>query len=390
MADRAGSRLAVHRLVRRAVGDQAAVDRFLARHQLPLVEGGHVTFAATVHDPDGSLEGVWLRHRVVGLPDDLAMHHLDGTTLWWVTVEIPGESRVGYQFELRRHGEWHRFNDPRNPRVARSPVGDSSVCWSAGYQVPDWAVPDPDARPGELIEVELPSRAQRRTNRVRVYLPARLRSTARYPLLIVHDGSDFLEYAGMKTVLDNLIHRLDMAETVVAFTDPGDRLTEYPNHPAHARMIVEELIPHLERELPVAALPSQRCLMGSSFGAIASFSTAARYPQAFGSLLLQSGSFMFTDIGGDHGGGPAFDPVVKFVNGYRRRPMPVAERLFVSCGIYEPLIVQNRLMLEVWRETGMTVRYVESRDGHNWESWRDRLRDGLCWIFPGADAFSYE
>ena len=51
--------------------------------------------------------------------------------------------------------------------------------------------------------------------------------------------------------------------------------------------------------------------------------------------------------------------------------------MFLSCGVYEPLIVYNRSMLPVFTETGMTVNYVESRDGHNWESWRDRLRDGL-------------
>ena len=33
--------------------------------------------------------------------------------------------------------------------------------------------------------------------------------------------------------------------------------------------------------------------------------------------------------------------------------------------------------------TGMEVRYVEARDGHNWENWRDRLREGLSWLFPG-------
>ena len=49
----------------------------------------------------------------------------------------------------------------------------------------------------------------------------------------------------------------------------------------------------------------------------------------------------------------------------------------MSCGIYEPLITPNRSMVPVFREAGMTVRYVEARDGHNWEDWRDRLRDGL-------------
>ena len=99
---------------------------------------------------------------------------------------------------------------------------------------------------------------------------------------------------------------------------------------------------------------------------------------------------MFTDIGADHGEGSAFDPVVKFVNRYRARPVRVADRLFISCGVYEDLIVQNRSMLPVFGEAGMEVRYVESRDGHNWESWRDRLREGLSWIFPGEQLFVYE
>ena len=33
---------------------------------------------------------------------------------------------------------------------------------------------------------------------------------------------------------------------------------------------------------------------------------------------------------------------------------------------------------------------MESRDGHNWESHRDRLRDKLGRIFPGEQVFVYE
>ena len=38
----------------------------------------------------------------------------------------------------------------------------------------------------------------------------------------------------------------------------------------------------------------------------------------------------------------------------------------------------------------MEVRYVEARDGHNWENWRDRLRDGLPGCIPGDQKFVYE
>jgi enterochelin esterase family protein len=223
-----------------------------------------------------------------------------------------------------------------------------------------------------------------------VYLPARFRTTRRYPLLVVHDGDDFLNFAAMKNVLDNLIHRRDMAETVVAFTDPGDRLREYANSAQHARFLTAELSPRLESELPLLGNPAGRCLMGASFGAVASLSTAYRYPEHFGSLLLQSGSFVFTDIGEDHGGGPAFDPVVRFMNRYRRAPRRVVDRMFMSCGIYEPLIVPNRSMVTVFRGTGTEVRYTEARDGHSWEDWRDRLREGLSWVFPGEQQYYYE
>jgi enterochelin esterase family protein len=245
-------RLRLARLVAEGQPVDDTIDRFLTRHEFPIVEGARVTFAVRVD----VAEGVWLRHRVVGLPGDLPLRRVPGTDLWYVVVEIPADSRVEYQFERRIDGRWERFNDPANPRIARSPVGDSSVCFSSGYRVPDWTRFDPDARPGDLMELTIRSQAQRRDNRVTVYLPARYSTNTRYPLLIVHDGGDFLEYAAMKTVLDNLIHRLDMAATVVAFTYPGERLTEYPNSAAHARWITAELLPELKQQLSLVGKPA--------------------------------------------------------------------------------------------------------------------------------------
>ena len=43
----------------------------------------------------------------------------------------------------------------------------------------------------------------------------------RYPLIVVHDGADYLNYTAAKTVLDNLIHRSEVAEMVVAFISPA-------------------------------------------------------------------------------------------------------------------------------------------------------------------------
>ena len=362
-----------------------AIDEFLADHEIPVVEGDRATFLFR-----GEADAVSMSHWIVGLPSQIPLRRLHGTDLWYVVIDLPANSRVEYKLEVRRGDSTELIDDPLNPKLSYNPMGQNSVVFASGYEAPDWTFEDPDARPGTLTQLTLPSRALRRDASVTVYLPARFRRTGRYPLLVVHDGSDFLQYAAAKTVLDNLIHRLDVGEVIVAFTDPVDRLVEYPDHAPHARFLTKELVPHLEAEFPLHSRPSARCLMGSSFGAVASLSTASRYPVFYGSLLLESGSFVFTDIGNDHGGGPLFDPVVKFVNAFRSQPRRVVDRAFVTCGVYEPLIVRNRSMVPVLRETGMEVRYVEARDGHNWVNWRDRLRDGLSWIYPGPHKLYYE
>lgn len=377
-------RLAINQL-KEGHPDAGAVDRFLNQHEIPLVEGRRCTF---LHR--GEADEVWLVQRILGLPDRLPLRRVWGTDLWYVVLELPEGSRVEYQIEVRQGEHHERFNDPLNPKRSHSPMGSSSVCFAHGYRSPEWAEPDPEARPGELSELVVQSRALRRDASVTLYLPARFRRTASYPLLVVHDGADFLQYASFKVVLDNLIHRLDVAETVVAFIHPGDRLREYAGSPAHARFVTQELLPQLEVDLPLTSQRSGRCLLGSSFGAVASLTTAYRSPQTYGSLVLMSGSFVFTDIGSDHGGGPVFDPVVRFVNRYRERPRKVADRMFLSCGVYEPLIVPNRSMVQTFEGTGAEVRYVEARDGHSWENWRDRLRDALSWVYPGPQKLIYE
>jgi enterochelin esterase-like enzyme len=52
--------------------------------------------------------------------------------------------------------------------------------------------------------------------------------------------------------------------------------------------------------------------------------------------------------------------------------------------------VHNRSTVHVFEGTGMQVRYVEARDGHSCENWRDRLRDALSRVCPGPQRFYYE
>ena len=364
--------------------DAEKVEAFLSAHAFPLVEGTHVTFVWY-----GPADAVKLVHWIYGLESQTPLRRVAGTDLFQLTVEIPENSRVEYKLDVHKGGRNEWVMDPRNPHTAEDPFGANSVLQSDGYEEPSWTLVDPMARPGTLEPFTFESKGLG-TRSGLVYLPARFRRSRVYPLLVVHDGSDYIRYAAMKTVLDNLIHRLEIPEFIVAFTDPGERLVEYANDERHARYITEELVPDLASRLPLRDRPEARCLMGASFGAIAAFSTAARYPGFWGRLLVQSGSFAFSDVGQKNRRGPVFDRVVAFVNDYRADPKAVSEKVFMSCGVYESLIYENRSLVPLLSKTGMQVRFEEARDGHNWENWRDRLRAGLSWLFPGPLMLIYE
>lgn len=376
--------LAISRLLAEGDLGPAKIDDFLARHPAPIVEGRTVTFLYR-----GEADAVFLQHWIFGLPSAQPFTQVLTSDLWYLTQEIPVRSRVEYKLEVQRGDVSRLIRDPLNSQLAHDPFGANSVCQGAEYRVPDWISPDPEARPGALEKLRVSSTALGANQEIQVYLPARYRTSRRYPLLIVHDGSDYLHFSVLKTVLDNLIHRLEVAPMIVALTQSRQRLRDYAAHSDHSRFLAEELVPALEARYPLQKGPASRGLMGASFGGVAALAAAAHYPGQFGRLLLQSGSFAFTDIGPSRRG-PAFEPVVEFVNGFRDRPARVSERVFVSCGVYESLIYENRSLVPILQSTGMDVRWVEAFDGHNWENWRDRLREGLSFLFPGPLWMVYE
>ena len=374
---------AIQELVAARPPTREAIDSFLESHQFPIVEGREATFVF-----HGRADEVHLRHFIYGLPSVQHFRRVDGTDLWYLTLEIPPRSRVEYKIERVLGGEREWLMDPLNARVARDPYGANSVCHGDGYEPPDWVAPDPEARPGQVDELRVPE-SEDGGGTIRLYIPARFRTSRRYPLLVLHDGRDYLLYASLRVVLDNLIHRLEVAPLIVALTDSPRRLADYAADARHARFLTERLVPWLEERYPLIRRPEARGLGGASFGAVAALHAAWRTPGFYGRLLLQSGSFAFSDIG-HHGRGPAFDPVAAFVNALREQPGRPSERVFMSCGIYESLIYENRSMLPLLQATGMEARLVEARDGHNWENWRDRLREGLSWLFPGPLWMVYE
>lgn len=375
---------AIRKLFRRGAPSRAAVDKFIASTEFPLVDGSDVTFVYS-----GAADSVYLRCWISGFNTAQPFQALHGTDLWAVTIELPEGSRIEYKFEVKAHGKSKLILDPLNDVIAHDPFGANSVCQGFGYQRPEWTLHDPEARSGALEEKYVESKVFREKRAIQVYLPARFRHNRRYPLLIVHDGADYLRFAELTTVLNNLTHNLEIPQMIVAMTQSQNRLKEYAADDRHAEFIGKELLPFMAEHYPLIDEARARGVMGASFGGVAALHAAWRNQKLFDRLLLQSGSFAFSDIG-RHERGPVFDPVVRFMNNFRDQPGDPAGRIYMSCGIYESLIYENRSLVPRLQHQGIEVLFEEARDAHNWENWRDRLRTGLSWLYPGPVWMVYE
>ncbi len=364
--------------------DQPAIDAYIAATSFPIVDDKDVTFVYR-----GPADAVNLRCWVSGMDTAQPLQQLADTDLWAATVEWPKGSRVEYKFEVIANGVSQLILDPLNPVIAHDPFGANSVCQAFGYERPQWTLPDPDARQGSLQTLRLQSKAFNDDRKIQVYLPATFRKNRRYPLLIVHDGLDYLRYAELKVVLDNLTHSLAIPSMVVVMTQSSDRLNEYAGDDRHAAFLAEDLLPFIANRFPLLDEVRARGILGASFGGVAALHAAWKYPNLYGNLLLQSGSFAFSDLG-RHKRSEVFDPVVRFMNTFREQPDWPADKIYMSCGVYESLIYENRSLVPRLQAQGIEVRFEEVRDAHNWENWRDRLRSGLSWLFPGPVWVVYE
>ena len=136
-----------------------------------------------------------------------------------------------------------------------------------------------------------------------VYVPAQYDSKTPAGLMVFQDGHAFVNSNGdyrVPNVFDNLIYRREMPVTLGVFINPGhtpsqpessstnwgdsinNRATEYNElNDNYAKLIVNELLPALEKDYNISKNPDDRAIAGASSGAICAFTVAWQRPDYF-------------------------------------------------------------------------------------------------------------
>ena len=174
--------------------------------------------------------------------------------------------------------------------------------------------PQPDAPAGEL-QGPFEFHSQIIPNTVRrywVFVPAQYDSATAASLLVFQDGQRAINPEGpirIQHVMANLIAKGEMPVTIGLFITPGNLSQHYPDNlgmqnPNHrwqeydvlgdryARLLINEMLPELEKRYTLTDNPEQRAIGGTSSGAIAAFTVAWERPDYFRKVYSGIGSYV--------------------------------------------------------------------------------------------------
>ena len=169
---------------------------------------------------------------------------------------------------------------------------------------------------GTITKYEWSSKLYNNFREYYVYVPAQYDSTRPAALMVFQDGHSYVSETGdfrVPIVYDNLLHQKKLPVTICLFVNPGHSSKEYPENrfrgsnradeydvlnDKYATMLIDEIIPELQKKYNISNDPKMHAICGLSSGAICAFTAAWQRPDYFHKVMSHYGSF--TDIRGGH------------------------------------------------------------------------------------------
>jgi enterochelin esterase family protein len=191
----------------------------------------------------------------------------------------------------------------------------------------------------------------------------------RAPLLVVHDGPEYVRRASLLRLLTRLVESKEAPPHHVALLASDDRMETYAASARYARELVDAL----------AELEGKRVGVGSSLGALALLHAHRLEPRAFSGLFLQSGSYFRRRTDPQESRFPRFSRIDRFVGSVLNandgaRPVPTT----ITCGLDEENYANNAAMAQALAAQGYPVDFHAARGAHDWPTWRRALEAHLA------------
>lgn len=268
------------------------------------------------------------------------------------------------------------------PHAVSDPLNRQSWRGGRGHAVSALEMPDAPVQPGwdhpdtqyhQPVCIEWNS--ERLNNRRRVWIFTTGDDGTERPLALLLDGQFWAESMPVWPALTSLTTGRQLPPAVYVLIDAIDmehRNRELPCNPDFWLAVQEELLPLVKHLAPFSDLADRTVVAGQSFGGLFALCWP-RWPQRFGCVLSQSGSYWWPHRGGQQEG--------CLIEQLRAGELTASGlRIVLEAGRNEPLIFNaNQAIYAELHAQQVTWRQVDG--GHDALCWRGGLTQGLMTLW---------
>jgi len=204
------------------------------------------------------------------------------------------------------------------------------------------------------------------------------------PLVILLDGHYWARHMSIFSPLDALTAKGELPPAVYVLIEslPEFRGEELTCNANFWLALQAELLPQIRPLQAFTRNPQRTLVAGQSFGGLAALYAALHWPQRFGVVLSQSGSFWWPDADETGEQGELTQAVIAGLGKGENL------RILLEVGCYEPdMIGVNHAIRDALADNKHCVDYREYRGGHDWLCWRDGLLNGLSTLLNAIPHF---
>lgn len=269
----------------------------------------------------------------------------------------------------------HAVSDPLNPQSWRGGRGHavSALEMPTAPVQPGWNHPDMPYKKPVCITWD----SARLKNRRRVWIFTTGDESPERPLAVLLDGQFWAESMPVWPALASLTAERNLPPAVYVLIDVINmehRNRELPCNPDFWLAVQEELLPLVQQRSPFSDRADRTVVAGQSFGGLSSLYAALHWPQRFGCVLSQSGSYWWPHRGGQQDG-----LLIEQLKTGEISPRGL--RILLEAGRYEPLILRanQAILAELYTQQPVIWRQVDG--GHDALCWRGGLTQGLMTLW---------
>ncbi|MRS90085.1 enterochelin esterase [Enterobacteriaceae bacterium RIT714] len=374
-------------------------------------EGDHYRVTFWWRDPAGTqststVQRVWIY--ITGVTDHhqnarpQSLTRLADTDVWQWQGEFSPEWRGSYCFIPSRRAQdfdetvftgdapdrmalregWRKLlpdavADPLNAQSWRGGRGHpvSALEMPEAPVQPGWNCPDTPYLPPQCIEWH--SARLGNSRRVWVFTTGE-ENPAERPLAILLDGQFWAESMPVWPALTALTNEGQLPPAVYVLIDAIDtahRSRELPCNPDFWLAVQDELLSQIRATTPFSDRADGTVVAGQSFGGLSSLYAGLNWPQRFGCVLSQSGSYWWPHRGAQQDG-----LLIEQLKAGEKSAQNL--RIVLEAGQREPLIFRaNQAIYAQLQHTQQSIFWRQVDGGHDALCWRGGLTQGLITLW---------